>query len=297
MSARYQIYFFHCFVIFSCIQVSPEKMRGEGSREENLRLRRLAMELLWLVSVEAPPERGVSTRQMVLRIFREMLRDNYSGARVSHNDIDFMLPRGVGNMPVSFVTELQTILNAQDGAMGPFRLRDRLLRLISDMLETPPSASVATNDHEDISDLTAHYGENTAIEGNVRGLSTALPDIGRMNLEAVVMPPATVADEDDDGFAGGLPISEATPEDDPPAEVYAIVAIFRAGNYTRLQQAYQRDAVITALSSSLAVMRSLLVEPAGGDAPDSGDFDTSLEAQEGGADEEAKEEQADDGAP
>ena len=63
-----------------------------------------------------------------------------------------------------------------------------------------------------------------------------------------------------------------------------------------LQHAYQHDAVITALSSSLAVLRSLL-EPAGTDAPASDDAGISFEAQEGGEDEEVKEEEADDGAP
>jgi hypothetical protein len=64
-----------------------------------------------------------------------------------------------------------------------------------------------------------------------------------------------------------------------------IVQGFRGGNYDRLQEVYGADAVITALSSSLAVMRSLFVIPSGVDTV------VSLVAQEGGEDEEAKEEE------
>ena len=114
-------------------------------------------------------------------------------------------------------------------------------------------------------------------------LARARPDVGRMNVEGAEMPPAAV---NDDSLAGGLAISEDTPQDGARPEDI-IVAEFRAGNYSQLEQAYQPDAVIAALSSSLAVMRSLLADPAG-------DVASSLEAQEGGEDEEGKEEKEDE---
>ena len=100
------------------------------------------------------------------------------------------------------------------------------------------------------------------------------------------MPPAAVNDDDDDDVGGGLTILQDTPQDALPEDI--IVAEFRAGNYVRLEQAYQTDAVFTAFSSSLAVMRSLLADPAGDVAA------SSLEAQEGGEDEEGKEEKEDE---
>ena len=63
-------------------------------------------------------------------------------------------------------------------------------------------------------------------------------------------------------------------EDTPPPDDDSIVADFRAGNYTRLEQVHQKDAVISALASNVAVMRSLLAL-----LPDRAGDATSLETQ------------------
>lgn len=272
-------------------------MQEEGSEQEYLRLCRLVATLLWLVSVWTPPERGASNRRAVMHMFHGMLLARIFNTQFCCKAIYDLLGQFENPALIqktgTFVTQLWTTFNAQDDRTGAYHQRDRLRRLLFDILANP-SSMVTSNNEEELSTLTCHHDGITV--RHPRLLTRARPNTGGTTLEAAAMPPAAV--NDDDSFAGGLAISEENTPQDGSRPEDIIVAEFRVGNYAPLEQAHQPDAVIAALSSSLAVMRSLLANPAGGVAA------SSLEAQEGVEDEEGKEEneegdpeEANDGAP
>ena len=260
-------------------------MQQVGLEAENAHLRRLVAELLYLVSVQDSPDRDISNRRNALRGLRGIFQD-YPDALIPHNEIYYIVQRqrtrAVVFLTGNFATQLLTMVNTRDATTGAFSQRDRLARLILDITASRRTM-VASAGQEDLSDLMCHHDGPTA--QNARRLAHALPDLSTMNVSVASMPHAAGAgDKNDDDFAGGLALSAGTSQDTPPTEADVIVAKFRAGNYSNLQEANRAEVVIAALSSSLAVMRSLLEKPAA-----SCDTESSLETKIKEKDEDVKE--------
>ena len=166
---------------FSCVQVSPEKMQEDGSDQENVRLCRLVATLLWLVSVWTPPERGASSRRAVMRMFLGMLLGRFLNTQFDREDV-YELLRQFGNPPQiymtgTFVTELWTTLNAQDDRKVAYHQRDRLRRLLFDILANPPSMVPPPNQRGgtfnfDVSPGWDHCGAPSCIGARSPGCGT-----------------------------------------------------------------------------------------------------------------------------
>jgi hypothetical protein len=140
-----------------------------------------------------------------------------------------------------------------------FTQRSILISLIHDLLAFPPEET-ASVDQEILSDLTCQNGGTTALSEETRSMVRDHPVVhyfAAMQIQG--SPPLQQAGlrEDIDSFAGGYPLSEATPQDQPKPEDQ-IVASFRAGNFQILRTTHEPEVLISALSSSIAVMRSLL---------------------------------------
>jgi hypothetical protein len=266
-------------------------MQQEGSDAENARLRRLVAELLYLVSVQVSADDGLINRQDVLILLEGKLEKLFRKDEVPDDVIYRMLREyvhpAVEHRTANFVTQLLATLNTRDAAKGQFSQRNQLARLIFDLMAPMPSMEASAG-QEDLSDLTCHH-DGFTWASNARRLADAKTDLNAMNISAASMPPAAATgDNSNDDFAGGLALSEGTPQDTPPTEVAEIVTNFRAGNYIDLQDEVRAEAVIEALSSSFAVMRSLLAEHVPRDPR------SYLEADEGGENEEGKAEEKND---
>ena len=243
-------------------------MQGQGAVAghycDDIGLRRIVAELLWLVSVGTEdPGAAALRRRFVLGGLSAMAELDATKPILRDAFYPLMLGFGAASASVTYLTGdfvstlLDDTLNAWDPNTNSFLRRGNLRSLIRELLSNPPSELVSAAQTENLSDLTCQNEGITADTENVRGMVHGQPaqlDIAGLHLQrgtAVQVPLG------EDSFAGGLHLSAGTPEDQPmPSD--AIIARFRAGDFNVLTTTQQPERVIAALSSSIQVMRSLL---------------------------------------
>jgi hypothetical protein len=224
-------------------------------------LRGIVAELLWLVSVRADPASSVSRRRLIIQTLSGYAHSN---ELARHRDIyDMILHFGntsITHLSGNLVSNLLDTLNAKEPGMNVYSQRLILRSLIRDISAYPPD-EMAFVDQESISDLTCQNGGATAIKEETRVVVHGHPAEQDMSAVHVQVSPAELIQapmrEDSDSFTGGYPLSQATPQDEPKPEDL-IVASFRAGDFELLRETHEPEVLISALSSSIAVMRLLL---------------------------------------
>jgi hypothetical protein len=223
-------------------------------------LRGIVAELLWLVSVREDPAYAVSRRRLIISTLGGYAHSNN---RALHRDIYAMIqPFGntsITHLSGNLVSNLLNTLNAKEPEMNVYSQRLILRSLIHDISAHPPEeTSIA--DQESLSDLTCQNGGATALDEETRVVVHGHPaeqDFVAVQIQAGPALFQAPMREDSDSFTGGFPLSEASPQDEPKPEDL-IVASFRAGDFELLRETHEPEVLISALSSSIAVMRLLL---------------------------------------
>jgi hypothetical protein len=206
---------------------------------------------------------SVRTRRSLLSLFRRrnlmylVLGYTLFNGPVLHMDIDGMIKlfgfASITHLTGNLVSNLLKALNAKEPGANVFTHRPTLRLLIHDILKRPPEEA-ASADEETSSDSTGQSAGVSALQGKTRDVVHGNP--AEQNFSAALhiqgspaLQQATIQE------TGSLPLSKTTPKaprNDP------IVASFLAGDYELLRATYEPEVLISALSSSLAVILLLL---------------------------------------
>jgi hypothetical protein len=218
-------------------------------------LRGILAELLWLASAQGDSTVAVLRRRFIIRFIGSYA--NSSDAIQPYDTqaiVQFFGSKS--QLRSNLASNLLIMLNAKEPGTNVFRNRPHLRSLIRDILELPPEETTSAADEESSSDIADQIGGEAELRENIGDVmdgNPTEPDVAGAVLiqDSPVWSPSLIPE------TGENTLSEATQQDAPPTED-PIVARFLAGKFQLLRAKHHPVDLISALSSSVAVMRSLL---------------------------------------
>jgi hypothetical protein len=227
---------------------------GQGAVEQcDAWLCGILAELLWLSSVQGDPTVAVFRRRFVIRLIASYAN---SSDTILYHDICAIIQFFVSTSQLlgNLATKLFNTLNAKEPETDVFTHRSSLCLLIRDILDLPPE-EISSADKEGLSDLLGRNGGVTELPKNDRDVVHGNPTEQEF-AAAVQIQGSPALQQASIQETGGYSLPEVTPQDAPQQDL--VVASFLAGKFEMLRATHDPEVLVSALTSSVTVMRSLL---------------------------------------